>query len=49
MYLVYECAAKGVESVSNYSIENNSVGEAALVALEEIGEESVSGLFCESN
>jgi hypothetical protein len=28
-----------------YSIENNTVGEAALVAINEIGEESIPGLF----
>jgi hypothetical protein len=44
-YINDECAAKGVQSSIYYSIENNSVGEAALVALEEIGEESVPGLF----
>jgi hypothetical protein len=38
-YINDECAAKGVQSSIYYSIENNSVGEAALVALEEIGEE----------
>jgi hypothetical protein len=40
-----ECARKGVTPSLYYSIENNSVGEAALVAMEEIGEESVPGLF----
>jgi hypothetical protein len=44
-YINDECAAKGVQSSIYYSIENNSVGEAALVALEEIGEESLPGLF----
>ena len=28
-----------------YSVENNSVGEAALVAINELGEESIPGLF----
>jgi hypothetical protein len=40
-----ECARKGVTPSLYYSIENNSVGEAALVAMDEIGEESVPGLF----
>jgi len=40
-----ECAAKGVQSSIYYSVENNNIGEAALVAIEEIGEESVPGLF----
>jgi hypothetical protein len=40
-----ECAAKGLQSSLYYSVENNSIGEAALVAIEEIGEESIPGLF----
>ena len=40
-----ECAAKGVQSSIYYSVENNSIGEAALVSIEEIGEESIPGLF----
>jgi len=40
-----ECAAKGVQSSIYYSVENNNIGEAALVAIEEIGEESIPGLF----
>jgi hypothetical protein len=40
-----ECANKGVQSSIYYSVENNNIGEAALVAIEEIGEESIPGLF----
>jgi hypothetical protein len=40
-----ECAAKGVQTSLYYSVENNNIGEAALVAIEEIGEESIPGLF----
>jgi hypothetical protein len=40
-----ECAAKGVQPSLYYSVENNNIGEAALVAIEEIGEESIPGLF----
>jgi hypothetical protein len=40
-----ECAAKGVQASLYYSVENNNIGEAALVAIEEIGEESIPGLF----
>ena len=44
-YINDECARKGATASIYYSIENNTVGEAALVALEEIGEESLPGLF----
>jgi hypothetical protein len=44
-YINDECSAKGVQSSLYYSVENNSIGEAALVAIEEIGEESIPGLF----
>ena len=40
-----ECSNKGVQSSIYYSVENNNIGEAALVAIEEIGEESIPGLF----
>ena len=36
---------KGGEPTIYYSVENNNIGEAALVAIEEIGEESIPGLF----
>lgn len=44
-YIQDECAKKGVQASIYYSIENNTVGEAALVAIDEIGEESIPGLF----
>jgi len=44
-YVNNECTKKGVTPSLYYSIENNSIGEAALVAMDEIGEESVPGLF----
>jgi hypothetical protein len=40
-----ECTAKGVQASIYYSVENNNIGEAALVAIDEIGEESIPGLF----
>lgn len=40
-----ECISKGVQSSIYYSVENNNIGEAALVAIDEIGEESIAGLF----
>ena len=39
------CAEKGVQASIYYSVENNNIGEAALVAIDEIGEESIPGLF----
>jgi hypothetical protein len=44
-YINDECAAKGVQASIYYSVENNNIGEAALVAIDEIGEESIPGLF----
>jgi len=44
-YINDECAAKGVQSSIYYSVENNNIGEAALVAIDELGEESIPGLF----
>jgi hypothetical protein len=40
-----EFAAKGAQASIYYSVENNTVGEAALVSITEIGEESIPGLF----
>jgi hypothetical protein len=39
------CAERGVQPSLYYSVENNNIGEAALVAIDEIGEESIPGLF----
>lgn len=44
-YISDECGKKGSTPSIYYSVENNSVGEAALVAINEIGEESIPGLF----
>ena len=39
------CQEAGVTSSIYYSVENNTIGEAALVAINEIGEETLPGLF----
>jgi hypothetical protein len=39
------CAERGIQPSIYYSVENNNIGEAALVAIDEIGEESIPGLF----
>lgn len=44
-YINDEVTAKGAQVSIYYSIENNTVGEAALVAINELGEESIPGLF----
>ncbi len=44
-YINDECTKKGSQASIYYSVENNTVGEAALVAISEIGEESIPGLF----
>ena len=44
-YINDECAKKGATASIYYSIENNTIGEAALVALDDMGEESIPGLF----
>jgi hypothetical protein len=44
-HIAGEFNKKGLTPSLYYSVENNSVGEAALVAINEIGEESVPGLF----
>lgn len=44
-YIHEECISKGAQTSIYYSIENNNIGEAALVAIDEIGEETISGLF----
>jgi hypothetical protein len=40
-----ECIKKNVQPSIYYSIENNTVGEAALISVSEIGEETINGLF----
>lgn len=44
-FISTECTKKGSQPSLYYSIENNTVGEAALVAISEIGEDSIPGLF----
>jgi hypothetical protein len=44
-YIFDQCSAKGQQASLYYSVENNNVGEAALVSINEIGEESIPGLF----
>lgn len=44
-YISEECTKQGTQVSLYYSVENNSIGEAALVAINEIGEESIPGLF----
>jgi hypothetical protein len=38
-----KCQAEGVASSIYYSVENNTLGEAALVAINELGEETFPG------
>lgn len=40
---IYECI--GQENDIYYSLENNTLGEAALVAISEVGEENIRGIF----
>lgn len=44
-FIAEKYTAKGLQPSLYYSVENNSVGEAAIVAIDEIGEESIPGLF----
>jgi hypothetical protein len=44
-YINEECTKKNSAVSIYYSVENNSVGEAALVAINELGEENIPGLF----
>jgi len=37
--------AIGTENSIYYSVENNSIGEAALITISELGEENIRGLF----
>ena len=40
-----KCQAAGMQSSIYYSVENNTLGEAALVSMNELGEETFPGLF----
>jgi hypothetical protein len=44
-YIDSKCLEKGGASTIYYSVENNTLGEAALVAINEMGEESIPGMF----
>lgn len=44
-FIADQCTNKGTQPTLYYSIENNTLGEAALVAINEIGEETIPGLF----
>jgi hypothetical protein len=44
-YVDDKCSEAGVTSSIYYSVENNTVGESALVAINEIGEDTYPGLF----
>jgi hypothetical protein len=44
-YISDECTKKNATPSIYYSVENNTVGEAALVSINELGEESIPGLF----
>ena len=44
-YVDDECKRKGVISSLYYSVENNTIGESAIIAITELGEDSFPGLF----
>lgn len=44
-YIDDRCNAAGVTSSIYYSVENNTVGDSALVSISELGEETFPGLF----
>lgn len=44
-FIAEKYTSKGLQPSLYYSVENNAVGEAAIVAIDEIGEESIPGLF----
>lgn len=44
-YIDDQCQSMGRTTSLYYSVENNSVGEAALVAISELGEDTYPGLF----
>ena len=44
-YIDDQCSLGGRASSIYYSVENNTLGEAALVAINELGEETYPGLF----
>jgi hypothetical protein len=44
-YIDNECLNVGVQSSIYYSVENNTLGEAAIVAINEMGEDTIPGMF----
>jgi len=44
-YIEDQCQQQGATASIYYSVENNAVGEAALVAINELGEDTFPGLF----
>lgn len=44
-YIDDQCRLQNKTSSIYYSVENNTIGEAALIAIEELGEETYPGLF----
>jgi hypothetical protein len=44
-YIESRCVEAGATANIYYSVENNTVGEAALIAISEMGEESIPGMF----
>ena len=44
-YVDDKCSAAGITSSIYYSVENNTVGDSVLVSINEIGEETIPGLF----
>jgi len=44
-YIDNKCLESGKNANIYYSVENNTVGEAALIAINEMGEESIPGMF----
>jgi hypothetical protein len=44
-YIKSECDKKNSELSLYYSVENNAIGEAALIAINELGEDTIPGLF----
>ena len=44
-FIADECSQQNQQPSIYYSVENNTVGEAVLVVIEEMGEESIPGMF----
>jgi len=44
-YIDNECLNAGVQSSIYYSVENNTLGEAAIIAINELGEDTIPGMF----